>query len=212
MKTRLQRRRGEDGHTPAAHSLVAQKEAGPMQGRSPPARQDEGAQPRSKPADGVLKDMLRAHLSDKPGSCQTGAERVYQCLATLVDGAAGQNVGAQLLTWAENAGARDGHSRQHTAATATWEGVTYVIDTTAAQFGGPDLFIGSVAGWRQTVLNLVQDKDHRVSDPQLDQQAAPFSESAMRQIRAQHEKKHPRHGAHLIADTRIGTGSTGGKP
>ncbi len=212
MKSKLRHRGGEDVHVPAAHAVAGRHEATAVQGNLPSTRQLEEARPKQKPADGVLKDMLRSYLDDKPGSCQTCAADVHQCLATLVDGEGSQNLGAQLLTWAENAGARDGHSRQHTAATATWDGVTYVVDTTAAQFGGPDLYIGSVAGWRQTVLNLVQDKDHRVSDSQLDQQAAPFTDAAMRQIRAQHEKKHPRHGAHLIGETPPGTGSTNVKP
>ncbi len=166
----------------------------------------EAMVPKSKPEDARLKELLRACVSRRRGSCQESAEAVYRALIPLTDGN-GQNLAAQLITWAENAGTRDAEVHNHTAIAATWEGVTYVVDATPGQFGGPDFFIGSVAAWRAGVLGLASSSDRRVSGARFDDSREPFSAAQMQQIHRAHERLYP---AAAIHPLHAATGSAAG--
>jgi hypothetical protein len=163
-------------------------------------RQRVEAAPKTKPPDATLRQILAPCISKAKGSCQACAEQVYGLLASHVDqdNKANENLSAQLITWAENAGARDAGARNHTALTATWEGIKYVVDTSLGQFGGPDLFVGSVAYWRVYVPYLVNAPDCRVSALRFDEQKTPFTISAMQQIRLLHERQYPPASRHAV--------------
>jgi hypothetical protein len=188
MKTRIPGGQRARAQIPAAHVDARQ------------TRQRVEAAPKTKPPDATLRQILAPGVSGAKGSCQACAEQVYGLLASHVDqgNRANQNLGAQLITWAENAGARDAGARNHTAITATWEGIKYVVDTSLGQLGGPDLFVGPVASWRAYVPYLVNAPDCRVSAVRFDEQETPFTASTMQQIRLHHESQYPPASPHAV--------------
>ncbi len=168
MKTRHQASRTQSGRVPAAHATQRRKGNGSAARQDRPNRAvphaavqreiDAGSrQPiqrvRAKPTDEVLKAAVAGFVSKEMGSCCSMSAKVYNFLvANHVDNAS--EAGAELMTWVENEGTEDYDIGNHTAATATWSTGTFVVDTTCGQFGGQDVFIGSVADWRAHILGL----------------------------------------------------------
>ncbi len=193
MKTRHQASRTESGRVPAAHAAQRRKGNGSAARRSPPGRvvQQEAVQReadagsrrpiqrvRAKPSDEVLKAAVAGFVARDMGTCCSMSAKVYNLLvAKHVDNAG--EAGAELITWAENEGTEEYDIGNHTAATATWSSGTFVIDTTCGQFGGEDVYIGSVSDWRAYILGLQKDK--KISREQYESQGKPYTDGDMQE-------------------------------
>jgi hypothetical protein len=104
---------------------------------------------KDKPGEDALARALAGCVSSTMGACCSQAAAAYKVLLGFVDSRA--ELGAVLLTWSESLGSVLDIGN-HTACTATWNQGTFVVDTTAGQFGGPEVFIGSVAAWQEMIL------------------------------------------------------------
>ncbi len=188
MKSRREAAMREGGRVPAAHSLQRSKGSGGSadQRRVPqaqrtvaPAAVAAGEQPiqrvRAKPTDEALKAAVAKFVSSDEGACCSMSAKVYNLLvASYVDSAA--EAGAELITWAENEGTDEFDIGNHTAASATWSTGTYVVDTTSGQFGGQDVYIGTVSDWRAYILGLQKAK---VSQPQYESRNRAYGDMDM---------------------------------
>lgn len=105
---------------------------------------------KGKPDNEALEKALADCISSTKGECSTQAASAYNVLLGYVESSS--DVGGVLLTWSENASS-ELDIGNHTACTATWSEGTFVVDTTAGQFGGPAVFIGSAAGWQEMILS-----------------------------------------------------------
>jgi hypothetical protein len=123
---------------------------------------------KDKPDNEVLAKALASCVSSTMGACCKEAAAAYKVLAGFVDSSA--DLAAVLLTWSENAHS-DLDIGNHTACTATWSEGTFVVDTTAAQFGGPEIFIGSVSAWQEMILSHQTGEVGNVSCRALDKPA-----------------------------------------
>ncbi len=143
---------------------------------------------RARPLDEVIRKTVADFISAKKGTCCAMTAEVYRALANHVDDI--KETGAELITWAENVGTVDMDIGNHTAATATWSEGTFVVDTTAGQFGGKDIYIDTIANWRSYILGLQQET---VSNVRYDALSAPISDSSMSSIALNHlyDVKHP---------------------
>jgi len=99
----------------------------------------------------TLKKAVAGYVSSEMGSCCGATASVFKLMKQFVDDAS--ECGALVMTWAENA-QTELDIGNHTACTVTWTQRTFVIDTTAAQFGGPEIFIGSPSEWQGMILDL----------------------------------------------------------
>lgn len=104
---------------------------------------------KDKPGEDVLACALAGCVSSTMGACCSQAAAAYKVLLGFVDSSA--ELGAVLLTWSESSGS-ELDIGNHTACTATWNQGTFVVDTAAGQFGGPEVFVGSVAAWQEMIL------------------------------------------------------------
>ncbi len=193
MKTRQQASRKESGRVPAAHATQGTKGSGRAAAQNLPNRVAPQAavqretvagsrQPiqrvRAKPSDEVLKAAVAGFVARGMGTCCSMSAKVYNLLvAKHVDNAG--EAGAELITWAENEGTEEYDIGNHTAATATWASGTFVIDTTCGQFGGEDVYIGSVSDWRAYILGL--QKDRKISREKYESQGKPYTDGDMQE-------------------------------
>lgn len=105
---------------------------------------------KGKPDNEALEKALAGCISSTKGECSTEAASAYTVLLGYVDSSS--DLGGILLTWSENASS-ELDIGNHTACTATWSEGTFVVDTTAGQFGGPAVFVGSAAAWQEMILS-----------------------------------------------------------
>ena len=129
---------------------------------------------RARPLDDVIRKTVANFISAEKGTCCAKTVDVYRALVNHVDDI--KETGAELITWAENVGTEGLDIGNHTAATATWSEGTFVVDTTAGQFEGKDVYIDTIANWRSYVLGLQRDT---VSNVRYDSLSAPINESRM---------------------------------
>lgn len=115
---------------------------------------------KDRPDNEVLGKALASCVSSTMGACCKEAAAAYKVLTGFVDSSA--DLGAVLLTWSENAHS-DLDIGNHTACTATWGEGSFVVDTTAGQFGGPEVFIGSVSAWQEMILSRQEGEVGNVS-------------------------------------------------
>ena len=135
---------------------------------------------RARPLDDVIRKTVANFISAEKGTCCAKTSDVYCALANLDDI---EKRGAELISWAENVGTKKPNIGNHTAATATWSEGTFVVDTTAGQFGGHDVYIGTVANWRSYILNLQRGS---VSKVRYYTRSLPFGDSSMFSIASNH--------------------------
>jgi hypothetical protein len=164
------------GATPAdalegSPKLAAQRqqlEQGFGKPKCPPALRRKG-----KPTHEELLKVLAGCVSNAKGSGWAKSAEVYAALAGYVDG--GGDLGVVLLKWCENAGTDRPGVGSHMAATASWADGTYVVDTTASQFGGSAVCIDTIDNWKATILGLQRA---RVSNATCELLARPHEPTA----------------------------------
>jgi len=189
MKTRHEASGTQSGRVPAAHAAQRRKGNGSAARQDRPNRAvpqaavqreiDAGSrQPiqrvRAKPSDEVLKAAVAKCVSRSMGSCCSMSAKVHKLLAGHVDSVS--ETGAELMTWAENEGTEEFDIGNHTAATATWSEGTFVVDTTCGQFGGEDVYIGTVSNWHAYILGLQKAK---ISHETYESRSTPYDDMDM---------------------------------
>jgi len=189
MKARHEASRTQSGRVPAAHATQRRKGNGSAARQDRPNRAvpqaavqreiDAGSrQPiqrvRAKPTDEILKAAVAKCVSRDMGSCCSMSAKVHKLLAGHVDSVS--ETGAELMTWAENEGTEEFDIGNHTAATATWSEGTFVVDTTCGQFGGEDVYIGTVSNWRSYILGLQKAK---ISHETYESRSTPYDDMDM---------------------------------
>lgn len=164
---------------PAAQTMQRARTVSRRAAISTQDMQAAGKPNRKKPPDAVLQRFLAACITTKKGNYRETTTAVLHALSNLV-GDTGKT-GTELITWITDEGTARMDTANHTAATATWEDGTYVIDTTCGQFGGQDFFVGSVAEWRQYILGLAATA-HRITRATFRSSPQTFGTGEMRQI------------------------------
>lgn len=145
---------------------------------------------KGKPTNDELETALAGCVSTTMGECCKEAASAYKVLEGLVDSSA--DLGAVLLTWSENASSALDIGN-HTACTATWTEGTFVVDTTAGQFGGPRIFIGSPSAWQDMILSHQHGEIGNVSRKTLSRPATDGEMLAdMLDLRARLSPKKPK--------------------
>src|SRR3569832_521787 len=132
-------------------------------------------QMKNKPAN--LEALLAGCFSGKAGSCNDMAEKVCNVLRTqAVDNP--KDVEAVVLRWLPAGGAAT-DPLDHTACLVQWGDTGKVIvDTTLAQFGGEQLFVGSLDQWKARVTALRPAKAGSMEQEMLAEPISAFDMSA----------------------------------
>lgn len=128
---------------------------------------------KGRPSQEELAKALAGCISSNKGSCCSKTIEAAVELRKLADDG---DVRAVLLTWVENEGTDDVDVGNHTACLVTWNEGTFVVDTTAAQFGGEALYVAPLQSWVSTIIGL---QPHKISGVQQELLSAPISDSRM---------------------------------